>query len=259
MGFIFKVQGFDKDRTSRVVGDRKVDNVLSTPRNTSVHQRPLINDSTWVNNNISAPRLSVDALAPRFQCKDAFTSCFKCKSVDALVPPYRNVDDLAPSYRRVEVFAQIVSTQTPFIHRSVDISAPVQDSVDATAPGYYSVDTTAPVQDSVDATAPGYYSVDAYCLAPECSFPDFSVEAPAPDSTVPDFSVAAPAPHIYSVEANQYKNSAPLYSSVDVTSPRKYAPSANIVESNVYDNKSNDGEFDWGFVNYGVHLAYSQI
>ena len=47
MGFIFKVQG--------------VDNVLSTPRNASVHQRPLTNDSTRVNNKISAPRLSVDA------------------------------------------------------------------------------------------------------------------------------------------------------------------------------------------------------
>ena len=67
------------------------------------------------------------------------------------------------------------------------------------------------------------------------------------------------APDYLTVEANQYKNSAPLYSSVDATSPRKYAPSTDIVESSLYDNKSNDGEFDWGFVNYGVHLAYSQI
>ena len=103
MGFIFKVQGFDKDPTSRVVGDGKVDNVLSTPRNASVHQRPLINDSTWVNNNISAPRSSVDALAPQFQRKDAFTSCFKRKSVDAYAPPYQNVEALAPWYRSVDI------------------------------------------------------------------------------------------------------------------------------------------------------------
>ena len=223
MGFIFKVQELEKDPTSRVVGDRKVDNVLSTPRNASVHQRHLINDST----------------------------CFKRKSVDALAPPYQNVEALAPSYRRVEVFAPDCFNVDVFHPPpcSVNISAPVQDSVEATAP----------VQDSVDATAPGYYSVDAYCFAPECSYPDSSVEAPAPDSTVPDSSVEAPAPHISSVEANQFNNYAPLYSSVDVPGPRKYAPSTDIVESNVYDNKSNYGEFDWGFVNYEVHFARRQI
>ena len=55
--------------------------------------------------NIKAPRSSVDALAPQFQRKDAFTSCFKRKSVDALNPPYQHVEALAPWYRRVEVFA----------------------------------------------------------------------------------------------------------------------------------------------------------
>ena len=90
-------------------------------------------------------------------------------------------------------------------------------------------------------------------------FPDFSVEAPAPDSTIPDSSVEAPAPHIFSVEANQFNNYAQFNSSVDIPSPRKYAPSTDIVESNVYDNKTNDGEFDRGFVNYGVPFARHQI
>ena len=184
--------------------------------------------------NISAPRSSVDALAPQFQRKDAFTSGFKRKSVDALNPPYQNVEALAPSYRRVEV------------------CAPDCFNVDAFHPPQCSVDISAPVQGSVDATAPGYYSVDAYCFAPKCSYPDSSVEAPAPDSTVPDSSVEAPAPHISSVEANQFNNYALFNSSVDIPSPRKYAPSTDIVESNVCDNKSSYGEFDWGLVNYGV-------
>jgi len=205
MGFIFKVQGSERDPTSRVVGNSKGENVLPTPRNASVHQ------------------------------------CFKRKSVDALNPPYQNVEALAPSYRRVEVFA------------------PDCFNVNAFHPPQCSVDISAPVHDSVDATAPGYYSVDAYCFAPECSYPDSSVEAPAPDSTVPDSSVEAPAPHISSVEANQFNNYALFNSSVDIPSPRKYAPSTDIVESNVYDNKSNYGEFDWGFVNYGVHFARRQI
>ena len=92
--------------------------------------------------------------------------------VDALAPPYQNVEALAPSYRRVEVFAPA---------------------------------------NSVDAAAPGYYSVDAYCFAPECSYPDSSVEAPAPECSYPDSSVDAPTPHISSVEANQFNNYTPLY------------------------------------------------
>ena len=75
------------------MGVRKVENILPTPRNVSVHhhQLPLIYDSTWVNNNISAPRLCFDASAPRFQRKDAFTSCFKRNS-GALSPHHLSVD-----------------------------------------------------------------------------------------------------------------------------------------------------------------------
>jgi len=143
MGFIFKVQGSERDPTSRVVGNSKGENVLPPPRNASVHQ------------------------------------CFKRKSVDALNPPYQNVEALAPSYRRVEVFA------------------PDCFNVNAFHPPQCSVDISAPVHDSVDATAPGYYSVDAYCFAPECSYPDSSVEAPAP--------------YIFSVDANI----APDYATVE--------------------------------------------
>ena len=134
--------------------------------------------------------------------------------------------------------------------------------VDAHAPGDSPVDAhSAPRLSSVDANiAPEYITVEAQInTAPDRIVPDYSVEvsveAPAPDSTVPDSSVEAPAPHIFSVEANQFNNYAQFKSSVDIPSPRKYAPSTDIVESNVYDNKSNYGEFDWGFVNYGVHCA----
>jgi len=220
MGFIFKVQGSERDPTSRVVGDRKVDNVLPTPRNASVHQR------------------------------------FKRKSVDALNPPYQNVEALAPSYRRVEVFAPDCFNVNAFHppQCSVDISAPVHDSVDATAPGYYSVDAYcfAPECSYPDS------SVDAYCFAPECSYPDSSVEAPAPyifsvdaniapnfatveaqtktatDSTVPDYSVEVPdpdyypvdhilAPRIYSVEAHIMKLPCSEFA------PKKYSVAPEVV------------------------------
>jgi len=82
----------------------------------------------------------------------------------------------------------------------------------------------------------------------------------APDSTVPDSSVVAPAPHIFSVEANQFNNYALFNSSVDFPSPRKYAPSTDIVESNVYDNKSNYGEFEKGVSElWGSYFARHQI
>ena len=135
MGFIFKVQGFDKDP--------------------SVQHHPLINESKLR--------------------KDAFTSNFKRKSVDALNPPYQNVEALAPWYRRVEVFApdrfNVNSFHPP--QCSFDNSAPVQDSVEATAPGYFSV--------AAHNLAPFYSNVEV--SAPECSYPDFSVEAPVPDNS----------------------------------------------------------------------------
>ncbi len=93
--------------------------------------------------------------------------------------------------------------------------------------------------------APDYATVDAQYLAPFYS----NVEALAPENSFPDFSV----------EAYQFNNYAQFNTSVDISSPRKYASSTDIVESNVYDNKSNYGEFDWGFVNYGVHFACRQI
>ena len=190
------------------MGVLKVNNILPTPRNSSVHhhQLPFIYDSTWVNNNISAPCSCVDALAPRFQRKDAFTSCFK-RNHDALSPLHSSIDKFTP---RVKCINKPVPESL-----SVDALAPPYRSVDALAPPQCSVDISAPVQVSVDATAPGYFSVDAPCLAPfysnvealapECSYPYSSVDAPSLDSTVPDYSVEvsveAPAPLINCVEA----------------------------------------------------------
>ena len=107
-------------------------------------------------------------------------------------------------------------------------------SVDAIAPGDFPVDAnSAPLHGSVDAqviTAPQFTSVDAF--APEYATVD--VQMIAPDYATVDAQLSAP--DYLTVEANQYKHSAPLYSSVDATSLRKYAPSTDIVESNVYDN-----------------------
>ena len=50
--------------------------------------------------------------------------------------------------------------------------------------------------------APDYATVDAQYLAPFYS----NIEALAPESSFPDFSVEAPAPHISCVEANQFNN-----------------------------------------------------
>ena len=200
MGFIFKVQGVDMQ--------------LSTPRHAFEHQRQLINDST----------------------------CFKRKFVDALAPPYRNVDALAPSYRNVEAFApdcfNVDAFHPPLC--SVDISAPVQVSVDAPAPVQVLVDATAPVQDSVDATAPGRFSVDAPCLAPVYS----NVEALAPECSYPDSSVEA---HIMKLPSSELV-------------PEKSSDASEVVakcphQDNIFDN----AEFNCECMNYGVHFARRQI
>ena len=89
-------------------------------------------------------------------------------------------------------------------------SALVQNTVEATAPDYFSVDAHnfAPLYSNVEASVPecSYPNFSVEAPAPDGTVPDFSVEAPAPDSTVPDSSVVAPAPHIFSVEANQFNN-----------------------------------------------------
>ena len=138
---------------------------------------------------------------------------------------------------------------------SNNIKAPESLSVDAHAPLNHSVEALALC--SVNTQAPDN-SVDAVALASPVHAPSsapFQRSVEANEIFAPARSVDAHAPSDFPVDAN----SAPLHGSVDATSPRKYAPSTDIVESNVYDNNSNNGEFDWGFVNCGVHFARRQI
>ena len=225
VGFIFKVSGIETftHQTSRT----KLSNIKA-PESLTVDALAPLNHSVEAlvhcNVNINAPvSLSVDATAPASHA-DALSSA-PARPVDANVhiqAPDTSVDAIAPAS------LVVAPSSAPFQHnveayetfaptRSVDAhSAPLLSSVDAytapdrNVPNYsdeVSVEALAPLYPSVDAnSAPLHGSVDAQINSAPVQN---TVEATAPECSYPDFSVEAPAPHIFSVDAICPRENAP--------------------------------------------------
>ena len=235
VGFIFKVSGIET--FTHQTSWTKLSNIKA-PESLTVDALAPLNHSVEAlvlrNVNINAPvSLSVDATAPASHV-DALSSA-PARPVDANVHIYAPASPVeAPSSAPFQINVDAYETFAPA--RSVDAHAPGDSPVDA---------HSAPLLSSVDAhSAPRFSSVDAN-IAPEYITVDAQINT-APDRKVPDYSIEV------SVEAF-----APLSPSVDAICPRENAQ--NIIEYTVNDNKSNYGEFDWGFVNYGVPFARHQV